>query len=726
MRTRCATLLVVAAACAGAACAREGGARAEKASAGAGAASAGAAPGTAAPAAAATESANTEAPALAGPHRTVYDFAANDPAAVHYRNGALFVRCGTLDFLKYSFGGFHANWYVLRKWDDRPVAFVAGTGASIRVPLDADVGGPGLQNLELIAGLRPVVAKQRVSVFFNEKPAGTVDLPETGFQALRLPLSGAHAGENKLRFQFRAAGNAPPGRSAAAFDLIQIAPAAPPPPDPRVSYYLWIPPGTKLVADGDPTVRAAVDGAPAREILRQGESVADLAPIAGRFARLDFLGGPRDMRVVAPGEEPAPPKLAAKNVVIWMIDTLRPDHVGAYEPGTPVKTPNLDDFARRGVLFRNATVQGNWSLTSHASILTGVYPARHRGYDEKDRLAESLEFAGEILRKHGFFSATFLSNGYVSEKWGFNQGWDYYTNFVRDAKPSHAEWLWTHARDWLGKRKAGDRRTFLYLATIDPHVIYNPPKPYVAMYHPEPYAGIVKPVMTGLLLGKIKAGAKTLGERDKRFLHALYMGEITYNDEWFGRMRKDLAALGLSDSVIAVVSDHGDEFYEHGSVGHGHSVYQELVATPLMIGGAGLPAGRVVDVDVEAMDLLPTLLDLAGLPPAEGVHGESLVPLIFGDGPRAARPAFSTQGGALFGMKLATAKLVTAGPERTELYDLAADPMEQKNVIAERPIAARAAVTAFALWYPFADEWQKSEWGVSSNLAPAFVKEKEP
>jgi arylsulfatase A-like enzyme len=313
-----------------------------------------------------------------------------------------------------------------------------------------------------------------------------------------------------------------------------------------------------------------------------------------------------------------------------------------------------------------------------------------------------------------------LSNGYVSDSWGFGQGWSHYRNFIRESRPSDAKALWTESLAWLKKRKA-DERLFVYLATIDPHVIYNPPAEYLAMYDADSYAGIVKPTMTGLLLGKIKAGKAILNDRDKRRLEALYDGEITYNDVWFGKMQQDLAALGmLDDSVIVVVSDHGDEFYEHGSVGHGHTVFQELVSTPLLFGGRGLPGGRIVEVDVEALDVLPTLLDLAGLPASPAVQGESLLPLMDQDGPQAARPAFSTHAGTLRGMKIGRYKLISSGAEQTRLYDLETDPTEQRDVSAEQPIAARHARDVFGLHVAHEERWSKSRWGVASNLRPEF------
>jgi choline-sulfatase len=655
------------------------------------------------------------APRPAPRGRTVYDFSANRVSAHVFRDGELLIDCGTPAFMKYALGGWRSGWATGRHDDGRSVAFTLGVAASVQVPVDGDAGGPGVGDVRLRATLRPVPARQRVSVFVNDKPAGNVDLVP-GWQDLDLPVT-LRAGENSVRFYFRAAGDSPAGRSAAAFEKISIAPRSPK-PGWRASFYVQVPTGVTLwTAPG-----FRVQAARGREAARP---LGDVGTLAGEAARLDFLSDgthPLQAHLVAPGPAAvAPPRPPARRIFVWMIDTLRPDHVGCYNPKTPVRTPSLDAFAKKGVRFEHATAQGNWSLPSHASLLSGVYPSVHGAYTEQTRVPDSIELAGEIFGKQGFTTATFLSNGYVSDRWGFAQGWDHYRNFVRESRPSDAKALWTEALAWIRQRKL-DERLFVYLGTIDPHVIYNPPADYLAMYDAGPYTGMVKPAMTAILLGRIKTGKATLSDRDKRRLESLYDGEITYNDYWFGRMQEDLGALHmLDDAVIVVVSDHGDEFYDHGSVGHGHTVYQELVASPLLLAGCGLPAGREVEADVETLDVLPTLLDLAGLPAAPTVQGESLLPLVDEPGPQAARPAFSTHGGVLRGMKIGRYKMVTSGPEQTRLFDLFTDPGEQRDVSYEQPLALRHARDVFSLHVGYETRWKKSRWGVASNLRPEFA-----
>jgi arylsulfatase A-like enzyme len=171
-----------------------------------------------------------------------------------------------------------------------------------------------------------------------------------------------------------------------------------------------------------------------------------------------------------------------------------------------------------------------------------------------------------------------------------------------------------------------------------------------------------------------------------------------------------------------VVSDHGDEFFEHGSVGHGHSLYQELVDVPLMVRWPPLyPEARVVADDVEVLDLYPTLCELAGVDANAEAQGESLVALAHDDGPRMERPAESFHDGLLRSLRLGRWKLLIWSGARMELYDLDADPREQHDLAATRPIALRYARTVFSYVHAYEARWRKTRWGVATDLKPAFA-----
>lgn len=174
---------------------------------------------------------------------------------------------------------------------------------------------------------------------------------------------------------------------------------------------------------------------------------------------------------------------------------------------------------------------------------------------------------------------------------------------------------------------------------------------------------------------------------------------------------------------MVVVSDHGDEFGEHGRFGHGQSVYQELTHVPLIIRAPGhMPLGKVIYADVEIMDLYATLLDLAGIAPGERIQGTSLVPLSWDETGQTPRSALSIDGQIARGMKEARYRLVAASG-RLELYDEVADPKEQKDLAANHPIALRQMRGVLGLLHAYETRWSKSRWGTAANVSAGFVQD---
>ena len=392
-------------------------------------------------------------------------------------------------------------------------------------------------------------------------------------------------------------------------------------------------------------VRVVRDGA-APAVLFEGpapqrftDAAWDLSAMGEQAVRIDLVARGGGMawgepRLMVPGSVPAAAaKRTFDHIYVWMIDTLRADKVRAYNPKTNVQTPNYDAFAADATMFRWAQVPGTWSLPSQASMLTGVYPSVHRATEHESKINPQLPIAPEILKKGGFRTALFSSNGYVSSKWGFARGFDMDKNFIRENLPNGADNLWATAKKWILAAK--DKPQFVYLAVIEPHVIYNPKKEFLKLYWDKPYTGPIKPVMTGIQLGKIKQGKLKVNDTDKAYLEALHNAEITQSDTAFGVFLADLKAAGLCDtSAVIVISDHGDEFWDHGDCGHAQAPHQELVRVPFMIHAPGLlPEGQVIAADVEAMDLAPTLLELAGLPVPDSMQGQS----VLGRGARRAR-----------------------------------------------------------------------------------------
>jgi hypothetical protein len=704
--------------------------------------------------------------------RTAIDLVANRIQAVSHRQGRLVMDTGTPDFLKYIDGDWKTSWILGEKDQGRPAAMVATISSIFFFPLDTDgdgAGGGALSDTLLSFTGRSLAPKQRLSIFVNEKPITTLDIDEqTKRYDVTVPASACKLGDNRVRLTFRAAGTSAGGqRSAAAIHSISIGPAGLGPlvesakpvaaqtidlggvkraavtlagsQGGRLSYYLALPVGARLslsygskAPGASVEVRVAVDGARPR-VLHQGAAVADhwtdaivdLGAAGGQAARIDLVsrGGDvawGDPRVVVTA--PVPPPLPHKtfdHLFVWMVDTLRADKVHVYNPQTRVQTPNYDDFAADATRFEWAQVPGTWSLPSHASLLTGVYPVVHKATAHEARLSADVPFVAEEMKKAGYKTALFSSNGYVSNKWGFDRGWDMYRNFIRENLPNSADYLWKIAKPWvLANQKHSE---FAYLATVEPHVIYNPPKEFLIKYWNKPYHGPIKPTKTGVQLGLIKSGKLKINDNDKAYLEALHDGEITQSDAAFKVFVNDLKKAGLYDqSVVIVVSDHGDEFWEHGGEGHGHSVYQELTRVPLLIRAPGLlPPGHVVHSDVEIMDLFATMLELCGVRVPAQSEGTSLIPLVQDEVGRSPRAALTLDGTTARGLKVGRYRLIEAGKQ--ELFDEIEDRREQHSVAADRPIALRQMRNVFGLLHAYEARWNKTRWGTAANVTPAFA-----
>jgi choline-sulfatase len=722
------------------------------------------------------------APPDASGYRTAFDFIANRVHAVSHRDGRLVVDAGALDFLKYVDGGWKTSWLLGEKDEGKPASLVNGLGALAFLPVDTDGDGaggtaPGPGTLSVT--MRALAPSQKVSIFVNEKPVGTLDVAGAKKRYdLTVPAGLLHPGDNRLRLQFKGASTIAGGkRSAAAIEQIALGPvssaaaaAAVPREAPadlaiatvrdttvggvmrralvpggswsRLSYYVQLPAGAHLsvgvggegAGGGTALVRVAVDGRPARTLhegpiaARWNDLLLDCGDAAGHAARIDFVarGGaaawaePRLVVKAPPKASPPSPQPRFDHIYVWMVDTFRADKMHAYNPKTRVLTPNYDAFAADATRFAWATVQGTWSLPSHASLLTGVYPTVHRATAADSKLSPTVPFVAEELKHDGYRTGMFSSNGYISAKWGFDRGWDINRNFIRESLPNGADYLWKTAKTWLTPLLS--KRQFLYLATIEPHVAYTPKKEFLVKYWDKPYVGPLKPVLTGVQLGLIKGGKLKINDNDKAYLEALHDAEITGSDALFAKFIADLKALGVYDtSVVIVVSDHGDQFYEHGSVGHGDTVYQELTHVPMIIRAPGLlPRGTVVEGDVEMMDIAPTLLDLAGAKPDPKMQGATLVPLVFDEVGVAPRAALTVDGQVARGLKVDRYRLVHKGPGRMELYDEFADPREQKDVAADHPIALRGMRGVLGLLHAYETTWSKARWGTAANVTEAF------
>ena len=480
-----------------------------------------------------------------------------------------------------------------------------------------------------------------------------------------------------------------------------------------LSYYVEVPKHAKLTLRiGSPdgkagSVRASVRVTPETgksAVLWHGDlgaswldQVLSLDAWAGTVVKLDFsaegtgvVGFSSPSIVTADTEAAQAPKTTAKSVIVLLIDTMRADHLSTYNKSTRVRTPALDAIAAQSAVFDAAQAPENWTKPSVASVLTGLYPMSHRTKQSESSLSDRALMVSEVFKKAGFATATFLANGYVSDKFGFNQGWDFYTNYIRENKSTKAENVFRDAGNWIEAHK--DKRFFVYIQTIDPHVPYDPPDEFLNMYQREPYTGSVRPRLTADMLEKAKRVPPklTLNDRDRQYIEDLYDGEVSYHDRYLGLFVERLKKLGLYDQVVFVVTaDHGEEFYDHGSYGHGHSVYQELLHVPFMLRFPGVVPARHIPETVSTVDVTPTVLAAAGVPVPDVMEGADRMAHLLGALPEGPAVAFSDFLDDRRVIRAGRWKLILRGLNAT-LFDLKSDPHEKVELDQNaHPIAMR-------------------------------------
>jgi arylsulfatase A-like enzyme/tetratricopeptide (TPR) repeat protein len=347
---------------------------------------------------------------------------------------------------------------------------------------------------------------------------------------------------------------------------------------------------------------------------------------------------------------PAP--RAGQNVLVITIDTLRADRLGAYGYSR-ARTPSIDRLASEGVLFEDVVVSIPVTLPSHASLFTGLAPPTHGVRDNTYfRLDSEAETLAELLKARGYETAAFVSAYVLDSSFGLAQGFDVYDDDV----PTKGETPGTVAErrgeegrrafeSWIEKRSP-ERPFFAWLHFFDPHLPYAPPAPYPAGYD----------------------------------------GEVEYADAQVGAALQALERKGLSKNTLVVLtSDHGESLGEHGERSHGFFVYDATLRVPLIMKSASsLPSGKRVAAPVRAIDVMPTILEALAIP----AGGRSLLPLVRGEeseSPPAYAECYVSElnfGWApLVALRDGGYKYIQA--PRPELYDLASDPGETKNLAGE-------------------------------------------
>ncbi len=390
------------------------------------------------------------------------------------------------------------------------------------------------------------------------------------------------------------------------------------------------------------------------------------------------------------------PSRSRLSVVLVTIDSCRADHLSCYGYRYPT-TPNIDAIAARGVRFDRAYCNAVDTCGSHCSLFTSLLPLVH-GAANGVPLRESFLTLAEILRGESYATAGFVSGLPLKrELSGLAQGFDLYDDGFEGVERSGGETM-ELAIQWLERNDGG--RFFLFIHLYDPHGGYSPPARFLVHHRRGDGAGYVP---RELDLNMIPARVRVDDIVDANYYIDAYDGEISYADDQVGLLWDKIKDMGLSKEVMLVItSDHGESLTEHGVYfGHGESVYEPSLRVPLVVYSPSLSGGRTAGDLAQAVDIMPTVLEACGIEAAINMQGRNLLPP--GEEKEGERPVFSKTTRELtqrlveplsdFTDKTALMTrrwklIVTKGEQDAELYDLAADPAEKKDLFGERKALA--------------------------------------
>jgi arylsulfatase A-like enzyme len=383
-----------------------------------------------------------------------------------------------------------------------------------------------------------------------------------------------------------------------------------------------------------------------------------------------------------PPVRPAADALArAPTIIVYLVDTLRADRLGAYGYSRAT-SPAIDAFAREGVVFEAAIAQTSWTKPAVTTLMTGLGPRRHRVNDPRDALPQSVALLSELLQRAGYTTGAVVANAHLTANSGLARGFDHYAySPVSAAKINHEVFA------WIDSLPADRRPLFLYVHTIDPHAPYEPDAEYRRRLAPNLVDPSVGSVASLRALGdhRIEATPQVIAD-----LNALYDSDVAMNDAAFGELIDGLRKRDLyDDSLVVFVSDHGEAFREHGVFGHGWDLFEETLHVPLIVRRPGAEGSGVrVAATVRQLDLAPTLLRAAGLVAPPEMAGIDLLADPVADQPAHAYLHYEGREGAslTLGRWHVVEPLSRGFAPGTQLFDRSRDPAQVHDVSGARPV----------------------------------------
>lgn len=406
-------------------------------------------------------------------------------------------------------------------------------------------------------------------------------------------------------------------------------------------------------------------------------------------------------------------KAPGANVIILVIDCLRPDYLQTYGQERPT-SPHIDQLARTGLVFKRAFSQSNWTKASMGSVFTGLYPHNHGASTPAAVLPDNLPLLSEGFQAAGYTTMGYQTNPFLGFEFKFDRGFDYY------------DYVWHEDAAKLVDRfiaaleEEQPKKFMAYLHFMDVHVPYEPPLELVKEFDRGYKGGRIPFHRFGKLRDQVRHGEIKLTRAEKDHVIDLYAAATRFVDDQIGRLKAYLDQTGRDDTVIIVTADHGEELWDHTSFEHGHRMYNELLHVPLIIHHPTFKRRINIDRLVRLIDLWPTaagLIDLP-LPRTQGLDAlawfranknQQLAAfseaMLYGE----ERKAVQTSGYKL---------IASMDGKSVKFFNLKTDPYEQKN-LSDNP-TEEARITEFAqLLTEFASTGKSAE----SNAAGGEVSE---
>jgi len=308
------------------------------------------------------------------------------------------------------------------------------------------------------------------------------------------------------------------------------------------------------------------------------------------------------------------------NIILLVVDAWRADSLGCYDKNSKA-TPNIDNFAKKSVLFQNAVAQSSCTINSAPSIFYSVYPFEHNYFNYNCRVSNKFNAIAEFLKNEGYQTFGISTNPHVTSRNGLDQGFDI---FIEDTAWKNTDCDEVNSRfiEWLDSNK--QKKFFAMLWYMEPHSPYDPPSKYVDKYVTEKDE---KENVSLRTKNHYKAKRGNYTATEKIVTKKLYTGEVNYFDTEFHKLINYLKQNGLTkNSIIILTSDHGEAFWEKGLFGHGSSLYEGQIKIPVIMSFPNQKDGKLISENVQHIDILPTILEYT-----KADYKAAYTPLLRGD-----------------------------------------------------------------------------------------------